>query len=244
MMRLRSRGPLMSLIPSGVQTSWIRQCAVPDVRRWRERYRLLHHGRRGGQYPGDLQEPLGFLRPRRRPLPVEFAKVLDRGGQQRIPSGAGTRGPFVHNLLLLFSSERSEVPGQVVQDRPCEVSTRPPGADRVRVVAECDAGWRARMWYRVHRRLVRSRRLQPTVRLRRRSTRGEPALELGVWRPPGYLSSRDSGCRIRHPSFRRRRDLGHREPLRLPGRPVRASRKGPAPSRTGAFPISREQCSV
>ena len=54
----------------------IRQRTVPDERRWCERYRLLYHGRRGGQYPGDLQEPLGFLQPRRRLLPVELAKVL------------------------------------------------------------------------------------------------------------------------------------------------------------------------
>ncbi len=38
--------------------------------------RVVHHGRRGGQYPGDLQEPLGFLQPHRRLLPVELAKVL------------------------------------------------------------------------------------------------------------------------------------------------------------------------
>ena len=42
--------------------------------------------------------------------------------------------------------------------------------DRVGVVAECDAGWRARVSCRVHP------VLQPMVRLCRRSTVGEPAL--------------------------------------------------------------------
>ena len=111
----------MSLIPSGVQASWIGQRAVLDERRWRERGRLLHHRRRGGQYPGDLQEPLGFLEPRRRLLPVEFAQVLDRGGQQRVPSGTRARGPLVQHVLLFFPFERPEVAGQVVQDRPCKV---------------------------------------------------------------------------------------------------------------------------
>ena len=82
----------------------------------------------------------GFLEPRRRLLPVEFAQVLDRGGQQHFPSGSRARGPLVQHPLLFFSSERPEVPGQVVQDRPCEVSVGPPGAYRVGVVAECDAG--------------------------------------------------------------------------------------------------------
>ena len=71
--------------------------------------------------------------------------------------------------------------GQVVQDRPCEVSVGPPGAYRVGVVAECDPGWLARVSCRVHRSLVRFRRLQPTVRLRRRSTSGEPVPGLRVW---------------------------------------------------------------
>ena len=180
-MRLRSRDPLMSLTPPGVEASRIRQRAVPEVRRGRERYRLLHHGRRRGQYPGDPKEPLRFLEPRRRLVPVELANVLDRGGQQRIPSGTRVPGPLVQHPLLFCSSEGSEVPGQVVQDRPCEVSVGPPGAYRVGIVAEGDLGRRARMSYRVHRCRARSRCLQPTVRLAGRSTSGEPAAGLRVW---------------------------------------------------------------
>ena len=171
----------MSLTPSGVEASRIRQRAVPDERRRCERDRLLHHGRRRGQDPGDLQEPLGFLKPRRRLLFVELAKVLHGRGQQRIPSGARARRPLVQHLLLLFSPERPEVPGQVVQDRPCEVSIGPPGAYRVGVVAECDPGWLARASCRIHRRLVRSQRFQPTVQLRRRSMCGERTPRLRVW---------------------------------------------------------------
>ena len=44
-------------------------------------------------------------------------------------------GPLVQHLLLYFSPERPEVPGQVVQDCPCEVSVGPPGTYRVGVVA-------------------------------------------------------------------------------------------------------------
>ena len=126
----------MSLTPSSVEASRIRQRPVTDEGRGRERDRLLDHGRRRGQNPGGLQEPVGFLQPRRRPLPVEFAQVLDGGGQQRIPSGSRARGSLVQHLLLFFSPERPEVPGQVVQDRPCEVSIGPPGPYRVGVVAE------------------------------------------------------------------------------------------------------------
>ena len=153
----------MSLTPSSVEASRIRQRPVPDVRRWGERYCLLDHGRRRGQYPGDLQEPLGFLEPRWRLSLMEFGQVLHGCGQQRIPSGTRGRGPLVQHLLLFFLPERAEVPGQVVQDRPCEVSVRPPGAYRVGVVAECDPGRLARVSCRVHRGLVRFSGFQPTV---------------------------------------------------------------------------------
>ena len=96
--------------------------------------------------------------------------MLHGCGQERIPSGTRARGPLVQHLLLFFSPERPEVPGQVVQDRPYEVSVGPPGTYRVGVVAECYAGWRARVSCRVHP------VLQRMVRLRRRSTVGEPAL--------------------------------------------------------------------
>ena len=172
----------MSLTPASVEASRIRQRTVTDERRGREGDRLLHHGRRRGQDPGDLQEPLAFLQPRRRLLPVELAKVLHGCGQERIPSGSRTRGPLVQHLLLFFSTEGPEVPGQVMQDRPCEVSIGPPGAYRVGVVAECDPGRLARVSYRVYRGPVRCQRLQPTVRLPRRSTCGEPAPGLRVWR--------------------------------------------------------------
>ena len=144
----------MSLTPSSVEASRIRQRPVTDERRRRERDRLLDHGRRRGQDPGDLQEPLGFLEPRRRLRSVELAKVLHGCGQERIPSGTRARGPLVQHLLLFFSTERPEVPGQVVQDRPCEVSIGPPGTYRVGVVAGCYAGWRAHVLCRVHRCLV------------------------------------------------------------------------------------------
>ena len=75
--------------------------------------------------------------------------------------------------MLSFSPERPEVPGQVVQDRPYEVSVGPPGAYRVGVVGECDPGRLARVSCPVHRRLVRSQRFQPTVQLRRRSMCGQ-----------------------------------------------------------------------
>ena len=171
----------MSLTPSSVEASRIRQRAVTDERCGRERDRLRHHRRRRGKDPGDLQEPVGFLKPLWRLLPVELAKVLHGCGQERIPSGTRARGPLVQHVLLFISPERPEVPGQVVQDRRCEVSVGPPGAYRVGVVAECDPGWLARVSCRVHRSLVRSRRLQPTVRLRRRSTSGEPVPGLRVW---------------------------------------------------------------
>ena len=165
----------MSLTPPGIEASRIRHRAVTDERCGRERDRLLHHGRRRGQDPGDLQEPLGFLQPRWRLLLVEFAQVLYGRGQERIPSGIRSRGPLVQHFLLFFSPERPEVPGQVVQDRPGEVCVGPPGAYRVGVVAECDPGGLARVSCRVHRGLVRSQRFQPTAQLRRRSMCGERA---------------------------------------------------------------------
>ena len=153
----------MSLTPSGVQASRIRQRPVSDVRRGRERDRLRHHRRRRGKDPGDLQEPLRFLKPLWRLLPVELAKVLHGCGQERIPSGTRARGPLVQHVLLFISLERPEVPGQVVQDRPGEVSVGPPCAYRVRVVAECDLGRLVRVSCRVHRGLVRFSGFQPTV---------------------------------------------------------------------------------
>ena len=80
-------------------------------RRGREGDRLLHHGRRRGQDPGDLQEPLAFLQPRRRLLFVELAKVLHGRGQQRIPPGSRARRPLVQHPLLSFSPERPESSG-------------------------------------------------------------------------------------------------------------------------------------
>ena len=58
----------------------------------------------------------------------------------------------IHRPLLFFSSERPEVPGQVVQDRPCEVSvsarrpptTRSPSIRQPGVVVVAPAGRRAR----------------------------------------------------------------------------------------------------
>ena len=107
--------------------------------------------------------------------------MLHGCGQERIPSGTRARGPLVQHVLLFISPERPEVPGQVVQDHPCDVSVGPPGAYRVGVLAECDAGWRARVSCRVHHGPVGSQRPQPTVRLRRRSTSGEPVPGLRVW---------------------------------------------------------------
>ena len=180
-MRLRSRDAVVSLTPSSVEASRIRQHAVTDERRGRERDRLRHHRRRRGKDPGDLQEQLGFLKPLWRLLPVELAKVLHGCGQERIPSGTRARGLWFSACCCSSRPSDRKFRGQVVQDRPCKVSVGPPGAYRVGVVAECDPGWLARVSCRVHRSLVRSRRLQPTVRLRRRSTSGEPAPGLRVW---------------------------------------------------------------
>ena len=83
--------------------------------------------------------------------------MLHGCGQERIPSGSRARRPLVQHLLLFFSPERPEVPGQVVQDRPRKVSVGPPGTYRVAVIAECDTGRFAGVSCRVHRDLVRSR---------------------------------------------------------------------------------------
>ena len=102
--------------------------------------------------------------------------MLHGCGQERIPAGTRGRGPLVQRPLLLCSPERPEVPRQVVQDRPCEVSVGPPGAYRVGVVAECDPGRLARVSCRVHRGLVRFSGFQPTVDFAAGQLPASPAL--------------------------------------------------------------------
>jgi len=97
------------------------------------------HKRGVGKDPGAVDEALGLVDPGWQAVTVQTGNVFGSGGDERIPARARERGSRCQDGSLSVERKVVEPAGEVVQDRPFQVRSRPTAEDGLGVVLEREA---------------------------------------------------------------------------------------------------------